>query len=446
MKWLTEKCKLRTPFPERDVKLNFQEAVDSFMANHQSVRVFYGWWIVIAAFLNLFFAVGIIFYGFPVFYPSLVESLGFTRAQVTQGFLLGFVVAGLPFGLMAGALIDRIGARSAILSGAGFVGISLVLMGSITRFWHYELLCISEVLGYALAGPIANQVLIARWFRNRRGQAMGYAYLGLGLGGVISPVLVHFLTQKFGWRHAIEIVGLLTLVVLFPVGVWITRSDPAEMGLSPDGAESFALQEERSSAAVATVGIGAAVRTANFWLILAGCTLVIGAIGAVIQHFILFLQDQGYSAAAASRFSSILLASSLGGRVLVGYLADHFRKKNTMALFYLLLGASILLLDGSHTAVAVFGFALLFGFSMGADYMLIPLVTAECFGTGSLGKLLALIIMGYSLGQWGAPWITGRIFDIRHSYDLAWNIMAVAALLGAAIIYAVSPSRGQNRA
>lgn len=35
----------------------------------QQQRVFYGWWIVAAAFLNLFFAVGIIFYGFPVFYP-----------------------------------------------------------------------------------------------------------------------------------------------------------------------------------------------------------------------------------------------------------------------------------------------------------------------------------------------------------------------------------------
>src|SRR5260370_33360325 len=64
------------------------------MANYRSTRVFYGWWIVVAAFLNLFFAVGIIFYGFPVFYPAFVESLGFTRAQVTQGFLLGFLVAG----------------------------------------------------------------------------------------------------------------------------------------------------------------------------------------------------------------------------------------------------------------------------------------------------------------------------------------------------------------
>jgi len=81
----------------------------------------------------------------------------------------------------------------------------------------------------------------------------------------------------------------------------------------------------------------------------------------------------------------------------------------------------------------------LFGFSMGADYMLIPLVTAECFGTASLGKILALIIMGYSLGQWGAPWIAGRIFDARHSYELAWNTIAVAGLVGAAAVFAVSP-------
>jgi len=51
-----------------------------------------------------------------------------------------------------------------------------------------------------------------------------------------------------------------------------------------------------------------------------------------------------------------------------------------------------------------------------------------------------LIIMGYSLGQWAGPWIAGRIFDARHSYDLAWNILSVAGILGAAAIYAVHPS------
>ncbi len=173
------------------------------MSNLQSTRLFYGWWIVAAAFLNLFFAVGIIFYGFPVFYPALADSLGFTRAQLTQGFLLGFLIAGLPFGLVAGTLIDRIGARRVILTGVGLIGISLLLMGSMTRLWHYEVLCILEVLGYVLAGPIGNQVLVAKWFQARRGRAMGYAYLGLGLGGVVSPLLSNSLIRHFGSRHGL---------------------------------------------------------------------------------------------------------------------------------------------------------------------------------------------------------------------------------------------------
>jgi MFS family permease len=404
-------------------------------------RVFYGWWIVAAAFLNLLFAVGIIFYGFPVFYPALVDALGFSRAQITQGFLLGFFVVGLPFGLLAGTLIDRIGARWIILCGVGLISLPLLLMGAMTRFWQYELLCAVEILGYVLAGPIANQVLIARWFQARRGRAMGYAYLGLGLGGMISPVLVNSCMRIFGWRHAFEVLGLLILIVLLPVGIWITRSTPEEMGLLPDGADGLPAEVSGDTTSQ-EIGVRGAVRETNFWLIIAGSTLVIGAIGAVIQHFILFLEDRGYSATTASRFSSGLLASSLCGRVLVGYLVDRFPKKNTMALFYFLLGASIFLLVGDvHRPVAIWSFALIFGFSMGADYMLIPLVTAECFGTASLGKLLGLIIMGYSLGQWGAPWITGKMFEAEGSYDLAWKIMGAAGLLGAATIYRVSPRR-----
>jgi MFS family permease len=135
---------------------------------------------------------------------------------------------------------------------------------------------------------------------------------------------------------------------------------------------------------------------------------------------------------------SALLAASLGGRVLVGYWADRFQRKNTMAFFYLLLGGSIPLLFLAHQPVAAWTFAGIFGFAMGADYMLIPLLTADCFGIGSLGKILALIIMGYSLGQWIAPWAAGRLFDAYRSYDPAWKIMAIAAVLGAIAIYAVS--------
>src|SRR5437868_12783446 len=101
------------------------------------MRVFYGWWIVLATFLNLFFSVGILYYGFPVFYPSMVDSLGFTRSQLTQGFLIGFVVAALLFGILAGVPIDRWGASRVIRIGICFVGLSSRLLASMTRSWQY---------------------------------------------------------------------------------------------------------------------------------------------------------------------------------------------------------------------------------------------------------------------------------------------------------------------
>src|SRR5213076_1171638 len=157
------------------------------------------------------------------------------------------------------------------------------------------------------------------------------------------------------------------------------------------------------------------------------------------------LKDAGYSATAASQYSTILLTASLGGRVIVGYLADRFRKSYLMAFFYFLIGVSVFLLAYPHSPILLASFAVVFGFAMGADYMLIPLVTSECFGTASLGKLLALIIMGYSIGQWAAPWFVGKMFDAQHSYALSWRIMAVAGLLGAAAIYAVSNPSPKTR-
>ncbi|MGA2075684.1 MAG: MFS transporter [Terriglobia bacterium] len=408
------------------------------MTDSPPPRVFYGWWIVVAAFLNLFFAVGIVFYGFPVFYPSLIESLHFSRQQATTGMFLGFAAAAPLLGLLVGALIDGLGARLAILIGTGFVGASLFLMGGIHTLTQYYLLCFTEVLGYVSAGPIANQVLVANWFRKMRGRAMGYAYLGLGFGGAVSPLLVHWLIETSGWREAFEVIGVAIVAILFPIGIWVTRSAPRDLGLFPDGARP---DPAAIGSAAPSRTTGEAVRTANFWLLLLGSTLVIGVIGTVISHFILFLKDEGYSSGWASRALSTLLFSSLAGRVMVGYIADRFNRKNVMALFYLTLALAIPLLFLHHHVRAVQGFAILFGFAMGADYMLIPLVAVDCFGLAALGKILALVIMADSLGQTFGPVMAGRIFDLRHSYDLAWLIITAAGILGAGAIFLISSTR-----
>lgn len=412
------------------------------------MSIFYGWWIVLAAFLNLFFTVGVVFYGLPVFYPSLVHSLQFTRAQLTTGFLIGFAGIALPVGVLTGVLIDRGGAKKVIWTGIWLVGLSLILMGSMTRLWQFYFLCNMAAVGYVLSGPIPNQVLIANWFRMNRGRAMGYAYLGLGLGGAVSPLAIQPLIQAFGWRHALHISGVLTLIVLLPIAQWVTESRPSDKRLLPDGVSQ--LKEPADSSVLASTVFPPPKRSAsadlkgflgsrNFWLITLGCTLTIGAVGAVTQHLVLLLTDHGYSLKLASRVFSAMLASSLVGRVTVGYLADRRSKKNVMALFYLLLAVAISLLLLSRYLAAVWSFAAIFGFALGADYMLIPLLTAECFGLSALGTVLALIISGYTVGQWIAPWAAGHIYDTYHSYNLAWCIMAIAGIIGALVIYTVAP-------
>ncbi len=404
-------------------------------------RIFYGWWVVLAAFLNLFFSVGVIYYGFPVFYPAFVSSLGFARAEISQGFLIGAFLVGIPFGMVAGVVIDRVGARWVILSGVALVGLPLVLMGHMTRLWQYDLLCIAETLGYTLTGPIPNQVLVARWFKGRRGQAMGYAYLGLGLGGVVAPPAADFLIRTFGWRSALEASGAVIMSVLFPVGFWVTKSSPEEIGLLPDGLYEPSQKEEASEGAGRSTSLKEAIGSPNFWLILAGTVFVLGAINVVIQHFVLYLEDEHYSSTSAARFLSLLLVSSLGGRVLAGHLADRFLKKNTMALFYLLIGAGMpLLFFAGHPAV-LGAFAVVFGFAMGADYMLIPLVLAESFGVSSLGVLLSVVVAGFSISQWVGSWLAGKAFEASHSYELVWRLTTVACMAGAASIFAVRPNR-----
>src|SRR5262249_26317529 len=148
---------------------------------------------------------------------------------------------------------------------------------------------------------------------------------------------------------------------LFPVGIGITRSSPEEIGLKPDG-EATTYAMNAPSKPLGSSGVAEAILTRNFWLILLGSTLAIGAIGVVIQHFILFLKDQAYSAAMAPQLLTGLLVASLAGRILVGYAVDHVRKKNAMAVFYFLMGASVLLLGMAKQPAVVWIFALIFGF------------------------------------------------------------------------------------
>ena len=390
--------------------------------------MFYGWRIVAASFTVLFVLVGIVYYSFPVFYAPLIREFGWSRAEVTGGFFFSILVIGPVFGISAGFLVDRYGTRRVLVAGLLSAALAFFGFASMRSLGAYYLFYFLSTVGYVSGGPIPNQVLVSRWFARLRGRAMGLAYVGIGAGGAVAPVAAELLIRHYGWRVAMLAIGALIGAVLIPLVLRVVRNSPEEVGLLPDGDPGSGLE---GRAAEAAVPLRAAAATRAFWLILIGSLLSIGAVGGVIQHLQLYLRDRSFTPAAAARVASLLLMASIAGRVTMGWLADRFPRKYVMLAACLMVAAAIPLLRLAPAPTAVYGFAFLFGFGMGADYMLIPLMTADCFGVASLGRLMGVILTTDALAQAFAPVVVGRLYDLERSYGRGFALLAAMAAAGA---------------
>src|SRR5262249_36364390 len=139
--------------------------------------------------------------------------------------------------------------------------------------------------------------------------------------------------------------------------------------------------------------MGWAFRSPLFYLLAIGSMCSIGAVGGANQNLKLFLTlDLGFSDGNAANVASLVLLSSLFGRLLMGWLADHLAKKYVMLLIYLLVAVGIGLLFLSNVPGVIYLFAIVFGLGLGGDYMIIPLMAAELFGVKVLGRLMGLIL------------------------------------------------------
>ncbi|PYR02403.1 MAG: MFS transporter, partial [Acidobacteria bacterium] len=318
-----------------------------------------------AAFLALFSIVGFALYGLPFFYDFFVQDLGWTRRQVTSGNAISKVVVGPVFGFLAGLIIDRFGARRLMLAGIVMAGAAVVGLSTITTPGGFYVFYFLNALGYVCGGPLPCQVLLTRWFDDGRGKAMGVAYLGIGVGGALVPILAHALTTAFGWRGALRWLGLLMIAVAFPPAFFV-RDRPAP---------------ERARELPAADSLRPVLTRPAFWLLAIGSMTSIGAVGGTTQNLKLYLSlDRHLGQADIAGILSLLLVGSLVGRITMGWLADRWEKKYVMVLVYAIVALSIPPLAMSSMPAMLRVFAFLFGVGLGGDYMLIPLMDAEQFG------------------------------------------------------------------
>jgi len=380
-------------------------------------------YVAATSFFALFAIVGIALYGLPFFYDFMVREFGWSRAQVTSGNALSKLVVGPLFGFLAGWMVDRFGPRRLMVAGILMASVALVGLGMIQTLAGFYLFYLFNALGYVCGGPLPNQVLLSRWFTTARGRAMGLAYLGIGLGGASVPFLAVWLTEQVGWQGALQVLGALILVVALPLALFVRESPPTP------AAGAASPQPPGPSP------MGPVLRTPAFYLLLVGSMCSIAAVGGTNQHLKLFLSlDHEYSQTGAAQIASLVLLSSLVGRLGMGWLADRIPKKYVMVLIYLLVASAIPLLFATGTRGAIYLFAVVFGLGLGGEYMVIPLMAAELFGVRVLGRVMGVVLTADGVAEAVAPWLVGRMRDATASYATGFAALIACAVLGAIAI------------
>ena len=373
--------------------------------------------VAATSFLALFAIVGLALYGLPFFYDFMVRDFGWSRAQVTSGNALSKLLVGPLFGFLAGWMVDRFGPRRLMVAGILMAGIALVGLGMIHTLAGFYLFYLFNALGNVCGGPLPNQVLLSRWFTAARGRAMGFAYLGIGLGGALVPFLAVWLTRAVGWQGALQVLGALIIVVALPLALFVREA--------PQATSTTSTNIDRPP-------IGPVLGAPAFYLLLVGSMCSIAAVGGTNQHLKLFLSlDHAYSQAGAAQIASLVLASSLVGRLGAGWLADRFAKKYVMLLIYSLVGSAIPLLFLTGVRASIYLFAVVFGLGLGGEYMVIPLMAGELFGVRVLGRTMGVVLTGDGIAEAVAPWVVGRMHDVSGSYTNGFLALIGCALTGA---------------
>jgi len=370
----------------------------------------------LVSFFALFCVVGIALWGLPFYYDFMVREFGWTRAQVTSGNAFSKLIIGPVFGFLAGWLVDRFGPRSLLIAGTLMAGLALVGLGSIATLPWFYFFYLLNALGYVCGGPLPCQVLISRWFVKARGKAMGFAYLGIGVGGACVPWLSRFLVERSGWHRALQGLGLLIIFIAVPLALFVK-----------DAAPLAKVQSKITSAEAKN-----AFKTFSFMLLIIGSICSIAAVSGTQQSLKLFLSlDRHYTQSQAAQVLSLVLGFSIIGRLVMGWLADRFDKKYVMLLIYLLVASAIpLIFMARHPATTSIA-AAIFGIGLGGDYMIIPLMAAEIFGVQILGRLMGVLLSAGGIAEALAPWWIGHLRDRTGSYSYGCIVLVAMALLGA---------------
>jgi MFS family permease len=381
-------------------------------------RLFYGWWVVAAAFAVTFLGFGSA-YTFSNFLEPLQRDFGASRGSVSLVFALaGFLYFGL--GIVSGPLADRFGARPLVLTGMILLGLGLALAGAAKNLIEVDAaygLGVGLGMGFAYVPAIG---AVQRWFVRRRGTASGIAIAGIGVGTLIGAPLAHELIEGLGWRRTYLVLAALTALGAIAAGL-LVRSGPEHYGQAPDGDPL-----PSPGSVPAGLSIGEALRTGPFWAIYASAMLMSFGLFAPFVHLAPYSRDIGLGEGFGIMLIVLLGVGSTVGRFLFASLTNWLGRRLSFAMMYVGAGLMLVMWSLSTSGPALIVFALVFGAFYGGFVAIAPSLAADYFGAKALGSVIGALYSGVAFGALlGSP-VAGFAYDVFGAY--AGAILAGAAL------------------
>ena len=408
------------------------------------IKIFYGWYIVLAGFILTVYTGALFVYGWTVFVNPLLVAFGWGLTQISLASSLHGLESGV-FNFIWGGLADRWSPKVLMIIGIVANATGIFLISRTTNLITYYSGFLVMGIGSSLCTGVVPNVVIARWFRKDLGKAISILSMGYGLGGIMVP-LVRIYVDHFDWQNALLYSSIGLLVLGIPLA-FIYRRRPADYGLEPDGKP---LEKDTPSGRARNFDFGTSIRASlkmrAFWHI-AGLSLVQYALtGAFMLYVVPYLTSPGIgmSRSNASMVAMVYSLVSLGYRIPLGILADRYPIKLMNAIAIGAMGTGLLAFAFIHAQgplwlVIIFG--LTYGFGVAGLMPLKTALLAEYFGTRNFGAVYGLNSIFVTAAVISSPVLTAMAFDKwGDSFSLVWIAGAVLALIAVVLMLTMPAS------
>jgi len=169
-------------------------------------RIYFGYWLIGAAFVAQFVAVGSQNYVVGAFLKPMTDDLGWTRAEFTYARTIAQVIMAFT-GFFIGAHVDRHGGRRLMLIGITILSSSLFALSFVQQLWHWIVL---NGLMLTIRGDDPGT-----WSRTSRfpsgswrsGAGCRAAFDGVAMAGVLLTPAMTELVDEWGWEGQLAVHG-----------------------------------------------------------------------------------------------------------------------------------------------------------------------------------------------------------------------------------------------